>query len=58
MITMSMGLFMATLVIFFLGGGAVGWLLRELRKDKCECTRHSENIDELIADLKRIMSND
>lgn len=58
MITMSMGLFTVTLVIFFLGGGAIGWLLRGLREDKCECTRHSENIDELIAGLKRIIDND
>jgi len=39
MIEMSMGLFVIAIVIFFFGGGAVGWMLRGLRKNKCAYDR-------------------
>lgn len=61
MITMSMGLFTATVVIFFLGGGAVRWLLRGLRKDKCKCDVIGDDrriTDDFWRDLSHILKED
>lgn len=52
MITMSMELFIMAIVIFFLGGGAIGWLLRRLKK--CECGLvDSTDLQEAIRDAMR-----
>ena len=52
MITMSMGLFAVMLLIFFLSGGAIGWLLRGLKKCECESVG-STDIQEAIRDVIR-----